>query len=237
MNENVGVPPCEDDKGMYTVINMIWEDILSFIFPERCIGCGREGSALCAICERAITTKAKALSGTTAVLFDYQQPLVKKAIWALKYHRRRALGRYFGTALYREFFKQLIRGGKHLGEEIVLLPIPANKKALASRGYNHAAVIAETIATCGKADGMRISAPRNVLFKKKEVLQQVKARGRMKRAQNVANAFDIRDGEKLFGKTVILIDDVITTGATMSEARRVVRVWKPKRILALAVAH
>lgn len=216
---------------------MTWEDLLSFIFPEHCVGCDREGGALCAICERTITTKATALSGTTAVLFDYQNPLVKKAIWALKYHRRRMLGRYFGTALYREFFKQLMKGGKHVGEEIVLLPIPGSKKALTTRGYNHAAIIAEAIAKCGQADGMRISAPRNVLYKKREVMQQVKARGKVKRAQNVANAFNIRDGEKLFGKTVILIDDVITTGATMSEARRVVKVWKPKRILALAVAH
>ena len=89
--------------------SMEWEDILSMIFPERCIGCGRLGSALCAICERTIITKPKALSGTTAVLFDYHHPLIKKAIWALKYHRRSSLGRYFGTALYREFFKQLTR--------------------------------------------------------------------------------------------------------------------------------
>ncbi len=216
---------------------MTWDDLLSFIFPEHCVGCNREGSALCAICERTITTKATALSGTTAVLFDYQNPLVKKAVWALKYHRRRALGRYFGTALYREFFKQLMKGGKHVGEEIVLIAIPGSKKALALRGYSHAAIIAETIAKCGMADGMRISAPRNVLYKKKEVMQQVKARGKAERTKNVANVFNIRDGEKLFGKTVILIDDVITTGATMNEARRVVKIWKPKRILALAVAH
>ena len=90
----------------------MWEELLNFIFPERCIGCGKTGSALCAICERTITMKARALSGTTATLFDYRNPLVKKAIWALKYKHKRSIGKYFGTALYREFFKQLAYGKK-----------------------------------------------------------------------------------------------------------------------------
>src|SRR3989344_3587851 len=143
---------------------MLWEDLLTFIFPEHCIGCDRSGSALCAICERTITIKAIALSGTTAVLLDYQNPLVKKAIWALKYHRRRSIGRYFGNALYREFFKQLNRSGKHAKEKIILIPIPGGKKAVAMRGYNHAAIISSAIAKCGQADGLQISSANHLLY-------------------------------------------------------------------------
>ncbi len=216
---------------------MLLSDLLSFIFPDHCIGCGKQGSALCAICERTITTKPIALSGTTAALFDYQHPLVKKAIWALKYHRKRSLARYFGTALYREFFKGLARAGKHQKEEIVLIPVPGGKKAIAMRGYNHASLIASAIRECGKADGLVLSIENNVLYKRKEIPQQVRAREKSKREKNVEGIFRIRDAEKIFGKTVILIDDVITTGATINEARRAIKACEPKRVLAIAAAH
>jgi predicted amidophosphoribosyltransferase len=76
-----------------------------------------------------------------------------------------------------------------------------------------------------------------MLFKKRENEQQVTARTKAKRAKNVAHAFGVRHGERITGKTVVLIDDVITTGATIIEAKRALREWKPKRILAIAVAH
>lgn len=218
-------------------MHMQFGDFLNLLFPERCIACNKEGSALCAICERTITTKATALSGTTATLFDYQHPLVKKAVWALKYQRRRSIAGYFGTALYREFFKTLARKGKHHEEPIVLIPIPGGKKAITMRGYNHATLIAEVIYMCAKADKLPVTMESNVLYKTHEITQQVRARGKANREKNVEGIFSIRNPEKIAGKTVILIDDVITTGATINEAKRAIRTAKPKRVLAIAVAH
>lgn len=215
----------------------MWDDLISLLFPERCIGCDKKGSALCAICERTITTKPKALSGSVAALFDYRNPLVKKAIWALKYHRKRALGNYFGTALYREFFKQLSRKSERKKEEIVLIPVPASKKAVATRGYNHASIIAQAIARCAKKDDMLLIVRGDILYKEKENQQQARARSKKRREENVAGIFSIKNGEFLQGKTVILIDDVITTGATIAEARRAIKECEPKRVLAIAVAH
>ncbi len=215
----------------------MWEEILNIIFPERCIGCGKQGSALCAICERMITTKPVALSGTSAALFNYQNPLVKKAIWALKYKRKKSLGKYFGTALYREFFKQLAYGSKKTNETIFVLPVPAGKKAVAIRGYNHAGVIARTIVECAKNDGLDLLLRTDFLYKRKEVPRQMTMSERSKRKENVENIFGVKNGEELRGKTVVLIDDVITTGATIADAKRALKEFKPKRILAIAVAH
>jgi len=207
------------------------------LFPERCIGCDKPGSALCAICERTITTKPMALSGTTATLFDYKNPLVKKAVWALKYKRKKSLGKYFGTALYREFFKQLAYGAKKTDETIILLPVPGSAKAVATRGYNHAGVIASSIVDCAVKDQLKLVLRSDILYKQKEVAQQVAVGERGKRKENVENLFAIKNGKELTGKTVILIDDVITTGATVADAKRALREFKPKRILAIAVAH
>lgn len=215
----------------------MWDELLNFIFPERCIGCDKIGSALCAICERTITVKARALSGTTASLFDYRNPLVKKAIWSLKYKHRRSLGKYFGTALYREFFKQLSYGSKKTAEEIILIPVPAGIKARKMRGYNHAGVIAATIAQLGKNEGLRITLRDDILYKRKEVEQQAHTKSKSARRKNVESNFAIANGEDIYEKTVILIDDVITTGATISEARKALKTMRPKRVLAIAVAH
>ena len=105
------------------------------------------------------------------------------------------------------------------------------------RGYNHAGLIANAIRDCAKSDGLTIAIEKNILYKRHEVLQQVHARGKIGRAENVEGVFAIRNPEKIHGKTVILIDDVITTGATIKEARRAVKECLPKRVLALAVAH
>lgn len=215
----------------------MWEELLNIIFPERCINCQKQGSLLCALCERTITTKPRALSSWAAVLFDYQNPLVKKAIWALKYHQKKALGKFFGTALYREFFKKLARDGKNSAEEIILIPIPASAKANAIRGYNHAHIIAKTIASAARNDGLKFTIEHNVLYKKRENLKQATVKKRSRRKENVESVFAVRNGKILEGKTLILIDDVITTGATITEAKRALKEWKPKRILAIAVAH
>lgn len=213
------------------------DELLNIIFPERCIECGKQGSALCAICERTITTRPIALSGTTAALFDYRNPLVKKAIWALKYNRRRAIGIYFGTALYREFFRQLAYGTKKTNEEIAIIPIPAGLRALSTRGYNHAGVIAKTIVNEGRREGLHLVFHDDILYKIHETVPQARTRRKSDRRKNVAFVFGAKHGETIKGKTVILIDDVITTGATIAEAKRVLKEHHPKRILAIAVAH
>jgi ComF family protein len=215
----------------------MWEELLNIIFPERCINCNKQGALLCALCERTITTKPRALSSWVAVLFDYRNPLVKKSIWALKYHQKKALGKFFGTALYREFFKQLARDGKNSTEEIVLIPIPASAKANTVRGYNHAHIIAKTIAQAAAGDGLSFAIEHAVLYKKRENMKQATVRERSKRKENVESVFAVRNGKILEGKTLILIDDVVTTGATITAAKHALKEYRPKRILAIAVAH
>lgn len=215
----------------------MWNDLLLLLFPERCVNCNKTGSALCALCERTITTKPRALSPTLATLFDYQHPVVKRALWALKYHRKRPLGKYFGLALYREFFKPLAREHRTSKETIVLVPIPASVKAVAMRGYNHSGLIAESIAEAGLADGLSVTVERHLLYKKRENARQVEAQNKAGREKNVEDLFEVRHCERVRGKTVVLIDDVVTTGSTIDAARKALMSCKPRRVLAVAVAH
>jgi predicted amidophosphoribosyltransferase len=113
----------------------------------------------------------------------------------------------------------------------------AGKKARTKRGYNHSAVIARTIVEFGRHDGLDIEMREDILIKRREVPQQARTRGKEERAKNVESVFGLQNGEYLHEKTVILIDDVITTGATITEARRALKAMHPKRVLAIAVAH
>ena len=92
-------------------------------------------------------------------------------------------------------------------------------------------------AVSAKNDGLRLELCDDLLYKKRENPQQVSVRERKKRQENVENIFAVRGGEYLTGKTLVLIDDVITTGATMADAKRALKAFKPKRVLAIAVAH
>lgn len=213
-----------------------WESFLSVLFPENCIACGKSGAVLCAICERSIVMKPTALGKSTAALFDYKNPLVKKAVWALKYDRRLALAEYFGTALYREFFKHLGRASAG-SESILLIPIPSSAGTIKERGSNHAEAIARVVAENAANDELSLSVDAGILLKEKETLHQVELKNRAGRQKNLRGAFTVTGGEKIAKKTIILIDDVVTTGATLREARAALRKYGPKKILAIAVAH
>ena len=154
----------------------------------------------------------------------------------MKYRRNRSLGKYFGVALYREFFKHLAR--KHEADsDLVLVPIPGSTKGLRERGFNHAEIIARTIAESAQTDGFAIPVATGLLRRTRKQARQVDAKTRKRRMKNMEDGFTIREGAAIRGKVVILIDDVITTGATVEAAKAALLPHRPKRVFAIAVAH
>jgi ComF family protein len=173
----------------------------------------------------------------TAALFDYHHPLIKKAIWRLKFHGDRAMGTYFGVALYREFFRDLLAVPDHARTRIILVPIPLSKKRRFRKPFNHAEVIARAILRYAEADNLPVSIESRILHKVRETPRQVETVGKESREKNVEDAFFAESSPQLKDATIVLIDDVVTTGATMREAKRALREAGAKRVLGLAVAH
>lgn len=189
------------------------------------------------MCERKIISNPHVIGKGQAALYDYHQPLIKKGIWKLKYRHQRAMGQYFGIALYREFFKDMKAQATHLREPIILIPIPLSKRKFRTRGFNHAEIIARAIAERALADKLPITIDTQILVKTKETKRQVETVGKHERKDNLHGAFAVTHEDRIAGKTIVLIDDVITTGSTMSEARKTISQYKPKRVLCIAVAH
>ncbi len=213
-----------------------WTEIVEALFPEQCIACDRKGASLCAFCERTIITRPTMIEDWLVALFEYRQPIVNKAIKDLKYRHHRGISDYFGNALYREFFSPLSRKPED-AEDIVFVPIPGSIEGNTRKGYNHAAEIALGIVAAAKAAGLHMTAELDVLTKVCCSGKQARTSGRGARERNVQGVFAVEHPERIKGKHVVIIDDVVTTGETMRAAKALLLKAGAKKVIGIAVAH
>jgi len=168
-------------------------------------------------------------------LFQYKDKIVRQAIWEIKYRANKKILEKFTIALYdfilEEISDEMLFNNFH---SPILIPIPTNKQSLKERGFNQCELIVKEII---KIDGGRnFSADFKSLRKIKETGHQSKTKNRAQRLKNLEGCFEA-DTEKVKGKNIILIDDVITTGATMKEATRALKRVGAKKVIGFALGH
>lgn len=180
-------------------------DAIAVLAPVECAGCGAPDRGLCPLCLAAFEAQPSEhpLSGglvvTAAVRYD---GVVRETLLAFKEKGRTdvstALGRALAAAL-----------GAMVEPGIELAPVPTSRGAWRRRGYDPVAVLC-------RAAGFRTSP---VLRHSRTTLSQ-KTLGEQERATNLYHSLDAR--RPLDGRRFVLVDDVVTTGATLLEARRAV---------------
>lgn len=169
------------------------------------------------------------------VLFLYRDRFVRKAIVALKYHGNSDAARIFASLLYETLLADLAEEnmfGK--GDHPLLIPIPLSKRRLRERGFNQVELVTERMANMDNNKSF-VHAP-EALIRAHHTKSQATLKGRAAREKNVHHAF-LAFPEHVSGKTIILVDDVMTTGATMGDARRALRRAGARRIRSYALAH
>ncbi|MFH1639271.1 MAG: ComF family protein [Chloroflexota bacterium] len=209
------------------------------MFPRWCIGCGREGYFFCPSCIELLAPvmppvcprcgrpqgSARLCPGCRnwdAKIDGIRAPfrfegVARDAVHQLKYNRLRILAPELAQLMTEHLAGYPVPGN-------VLVPVPLHPKRLRERGYNQSGLLAREL-------GRRLKLPLNetCLVRQRDTSPQVGATLAERRA-NVAGAFRCRDFS-LQGKGVILVDDVVTTGATLDacaaalKAAAVVSVW------------
>ncbi len=207
-------------------ISAIGSCFFDAIFPKRCVACGAQGEWLCRacselqlfrpeqdclVCGRPNVDGSKCaqcvqFAHTRQVLcaFSYRQDALVKLVKMFKYDFVKSVGPTLEELMTDFVFEQ---GG--LVRDALVLPVPLHPKRLRWRGYNQSAVLAEALA---RRFGWRYDA--GILERHKMTKPQAKLETEA-RCLNVDGCFSVKPGTGLAGKRVILVDDVVTTGATI----------------------
>lgn len=219
--------------------------IKDVVFPKQCFGCNAWGLFICTDCraglqlagfQRCAMCQKPSLGGWThprckgrfqpdrlITIFNYQGRVISRLINSAK------------LALVPEMFVELTEAA---GERIevrepnlwrfVLCPIPQTRSKTRWRGFNQSELIAQTFAA---QFGLAVD---QLLLKPRKTRQQ-KELNKLQRSINLKNAFQFVGGS--VPREVIIIDDIITTGATFMEAARTLKLAGVKKVWCLAIAQ
>ena len=205
-------------------------DITRFLYPQSCIGCGynlfNSHHFLCLQCidtlpytgfeKLADNNITKLFSGRLPIergaawLFFGKDGLTQKLIHQLKYHGNQELGEYLGHIMGG----QLRQAGWFNGVDLIV-PLPLNRKKYRIRGYNQAELICTGLHKATNIQVEKLAIMRTIFT------QTQTRKSRLQRWANVEHVFDVKDEHLLEGRHVLLVDDVITTGATMDACGQV----------------
>lgn len=223
---------------LYTHLKNIFVAIVGWVFPTR-----SNLEALLHMSPDTLLAHSKPAHQTaqdTIVLFSYHDRRIRDLIWSLKYYHNKPVAKLLGEALACATIEDLAEKqefGTFLSP--LIIPIPLHPKREVERGYNQSLLIAQAFA---QQSGFSTETVRSdVLFRTKYTEPLAHSASRNERYQSMKDVFAVsKDQQKqmdLKSRDVILIDDVITSGATMSAAKRVLIKAGAREILMLAIAH
>ncbi|MGC8862025.1 MAG: double zinc ribbon domain-containing protein [Armatimonadota bacterium] len=217
--------------GFTRMISELYTGVLDLVYPPRCLVCGEPGSLyLCEVCIGRIPLIGPpccrvcgapvGLGERTCVecrgreyRFEYARCAgiyegeLRRAIHALKYDSHIVMADPLAELMARAFPNTYLAG-----KVDVVVPVPIHYSKLVERGFNQSEELARRFCT---ARGLPLEA--GALVKVKKTRPQVDL-PEDRRAANVEGSFEVPSPERIAGRRVLLIDDVFTTGATLSEA-------------------
>ena len=219
--------------------------VLDLIFPKTCLGCGKEGKYICGdclakvrllkpacpYCEKASIDgfthvkcrKKYGLDGLTSI-WKYEG-VIKKAILALKFKYSTEVGKELSNI----YINQLMMGTIPVKERM-LVPIPIHWYRENFRGFNQSMEIGKPV-----AQEMGWKFVPNLLIKNKSTTSQVELSVK-ERKQNLRDVFSL-DSRFQIPDSVILFDDVFTTGSTLHEAAKVLKKAGVAKVWGLTIAR
>lgn len=216
------------------------KDLAAMFFPGHCLVCGKN---LPALCQEVLCLKCEYKMPRTDFRLHHDNP-VSQLFWGkadiesatalfkfekgsayqvllheLKYRGNRMAGRYLGRMLGEDIKKS------PYGESDLIIPVPLHPKRLRQRGYNQGDAIAE-----GVSAATGIPVDRNII-RRIRYQQSQTHKGRLERFRNMDHAFRLCSNHTdLRNKRLLLVDDVVTTGATLEACGQILAAAQPGQI-------
>ena len=185
----------------------------------------------------SLTTPAQTpqLSNTLAIV-SYKNRLVKKAIWSLKFGNNQQLAKLFAEILYDNLIEELSNLNLTINfTQPILITVPLSRQRYRERGYNQVELIAKEIVKIDQNNFLEYK--KGVLKKIKNTPPQSHAKNKTERMENLKGCFKVANLTAIKNQNIILLDDVTTTGATLTEVVRTLKSAKPKQIICVTFAH
>ena len=181
------------------------QELSSLIFPSRCIGCMQLGPTICSQCRLSwhphiFRTHVDNLPVTSSIIYS---PIAARILVAAKEANRKS-----ADILIIDAIQHVLENYKGDITNLTFVPMPSSKKALRKRGRNFIEFICEEL---------NISYS-SILFHQRSVKDQSGLNAQERRL-NLVGAFGLKSSVRIYGD-IVLIDDVVTTGSTLREARR-----------------
>ncbi len=190
-----------------SLFNSIWQSLLDLVFPPRCTGCGKVDTAWCATCSRVlesipVVVIKKYLDESLCVASSgLHEGKLRRAIHALKYDNLPTIGEQLAHRL------DVVLQQQNWTIDTII-PVPLHTTRLVQRGYNQAQILSELL-----AQHTGIPCEPESITRQRATQSQVTLT-RVERLSNMQEAF-VADKAHIADKNVLIVDDVLTTGATL----------------------
>ena len=246
------------------MLQQMLSHLLDLFLGQHCFGCRESGTLLCDSCAQKLPPAP--LGNDEARPFiaclAYRDERVRKALQALKFRKAKVLAIPLGNILHERLLEELgdallfsgvfLTPGveedppadgsgstpgvwKNSSSKLLIVPIPLHKKRQRQRGYNQVTLLAEAMIAAASDHTMELGE--SILEKVHETKSQVQCKGRDERLSNLRGAFAVRDTGKVLGRHIILLDDIVTTGTTLTEAKATLMQAGAASVTCLALAH
>jgi len=231
--------------------------LLDFLLPTKCIGCKNDGTMLCEKCAKKIQIfntpicfscrKRLPLENFSQnnflchpknrikcvfVAASYGDPVLKEAIQKYKYKNIHELNQFLSSLIVESLENFARKISPEEKSSWVIVPVPLHPKKEKSRGFNQSFLIAKIV-----SEHFNITLDIVSLKRIKNTSPQAQIKNKDERLKNMKDAFQVDPNASLKDKNILLIDDILTTGATLSECAKALKTGDVKKIIAAVIAN
>ncbi len=215
INENPGIGICE------SCLKKIQVNVSPF-----CPECGFKINAISQSKQPCVFCKDTHYNFDRALNVCGYQGIAKTCIHLFKYKRKIALG-----VILADIMTRFLKEHATISEIDIVSAVPLHSSKIRERGFNQADIFAVRI-----SDSLKLAYSSNNLCRVRKTRSQFSL-NKKQRAENLAEAFTCKDAKQFRGKSVLLIDDIFTTGATFNECARVLKQAGARRVIAVSMAR